>query len=144
MPEQTQTFLMNSNSSSLVPTAPETLSEASADSPSKTTLQQLPRELLIAIFENLAGTSDVAQMRLISQLFEDLAAPIFYHHVVLTPDLVSHFPLPSLQIHPVDEINHCLHRKMDLNTKIVTIGRNLDGAATLKLLRCLSNLHTIM
>ena len=133
-----------SNPLSLVPTTPEALSEASADLPSKTTLQQLPRELLIAIFENLAGTSDVAQLRLVSQLFEDLAAPIFYYHMVLTPNLVSHFLPPFSQTRCTVAANSWPFHKTDINTKQVTINRNLDEDSTLKFLQCLSKLETIM
>ena len=107
----------------------------------KPVLPRLPREILIRIFEELAKTPDVANLRLVSQEFEDLSAPIFYRQTILTVDLVVH--LASSYCWLNDRSSKLAHQKMKLYTRHLVLGITVDWEPVIQLVLSLDKLQYI-
>ena len=109
--------------------------------PERPAVPRLPAEVLILIFEELARTSNVANLRLVSQKFEDLAAPIFYRHLTLTIDLIVRFTTPyRLRF---DKSFFLAHQKMKLCTKHLVLGIVVDWEPVIQLVLSLDKLQYI-
>lgn len=54
---------------------------------------QLPREILILVFEELVEVASLKCLRLVSRLFNDLSSPIIYRHIILSNEMAKQLPV---------------------------------------------------
>ena len=103
-------------------------------------LPVLPPEVLLIILNLAHQTTTLSDWRVVSKQFNDLIAPIFYHHVTLNARIVScfHQTTPDRSAIQLRIANYvCKH------TRHVSIDRKLHWPSVLKLLHLLENLQQL-
>ena len=101
--------------------------------------QEYPAEILLLIFEQLhcIAPASLRDVRLASRLFDALATPIIYRHVILTRALVKCFKEDDDQKSGPGDVRTRAGNAIRSFTRQITINRKLDWSSVVNMLLCL-------
>ena len=105
--------------------------------------QGYPVEILLLIFEQLhcISPASLRHARLASKLFDALATPIVYRHVILNPALVKCFKEDDDQNSAAGDLRTRVGNAIRTFTRQITIDRKLDWSSVVNMLLCLDKFH---
>lgn len=102
----------------------------------------LPTEILELIFEELQKSSSLANVRLVSVQFNEIATPIAYRQVTLTDQILASFSLSKyLFDHTISQLR--VAHDVRFYTRHISIDRCLDKDLLKELLRSMKDIRNV-
>lgn len=103
--------------------------------------QELPADVILIILKDLHEIQQISNLRVVSEQFDALVAPLSYRHVHLTDRIVAPFALKH-ELYDPSIVQLQVARDVSNHARSLTINRNLDWSLVAKLITSLKNLRS--